>query len=625
MANHSRVTQTVIYYYSNPERFETDYWVALYGRHNRFDHSHLEGKQNKGVTLAVRLDSEKSRENHHRIDHNYFGPRPTLGSNGGETLRVGTSHYSRTYSRTVIENNYFDRCDGELEIISNKSGGNVYRGNVFYESRGTLTLRHGHDNLVESNVFYGNNIDHTGGIRVINKRQVVKNNYLEGLAGYRFGGALVLMNGVPNSPINRYDRVEDSVIENNSIVNSGRIQFAAGSDQERSAVPVRTLFANNLIYNDNESEVFAVYDDISGINFRGNVTNGKAHPVVDPGVLHRKFSMSESKYGLKVPVDSSLATVGIAKDLIPVEKEDVGVNWFQKPEKSGRFGYGKKIAVEPGMDTLSQAIVVAEDGDVLHLNPGKYHVSKILKIDKSLRLQGSGEVAISYERSTLFELVDGGSLSINDLSITGAEAPDYQNNSVIRTSRYSMLNNYEIEINRSNFKELDVNKNFNVIAVAKGTMADQISISHCTIEGVSGAVLKLDSEVDNIGIYNAEYVSISDSTFANISGGLIRLYRGGSDESTFGPHLDINRSNIKAVGNASGLSSVPSISLHGVQVANIANNHFIDSGSVSVVHTVGEPRTSVVDNLFERTELEAIEELYNTGSSTAIVENKFVD
>ena len=168
LANHSRITEIVIDNFSNPERFETDYWVSMFGKHNRFDHNHLEGKRNKGVTMAVRLNTEASQENYHRIDHNYFGSRPVLGSNGGETLRVGTSHYSLTNSYTVIENNYFDRCDGEVEIISIKSGSNRVSGNLFYESRGTLTLRHGNDNLIENNIFLGNGVDHTGGIRVIN-------------------------------------------------------------------------------------------------------------------------------------------------------------------------------------------------------------------------------------------------------------------------------------------------------------------------------------------------------------------------------------------------------------------------------------------------------------------------
>ena len=194
LANNSRVSEVVIDNYNQPERQEVDFWVMMYGKNNRFDHNHLVGKRNKGVTMAVRLNTEQSQQNHHRIDHNYFGPRQILGSNGGETLRIGTSHYSRTDSFTIVENNYFDRCDGELEVISNKSGKNIFRNNVFYESRGTLTMRHGNNNLVEGNVFFGNGADHTGGIRVINAGQTIKNNYMEGLKGTRFGGAFVIMN-----------------------------------------------------------------------------------------------------------------------------------------------------------------------------------------------------------------------------------------------------------------------------------------------------------------------------------------------------------------------------------------------------------------------------------------------
>lgn len=44
VANHSRVTEVVIDHFNNPERFERDSWVMMYGRHNRFDHNHIEGK-----------------------------------------------------------------------------------------------------------------------------------------------------------------------------------------------------------------------------------------------------------------------------------------------------------------------------------------------------------------------------------------------------------------------------------------------------------------------------------------------------------------------------------------------------------------------------------------------------
>ncbi|MEL7375061.1 MAG: polysaccharide lyase 6 family protein, partial [Pseudomonadota bacterium] len=164
LANHSRVTNTVIDDFTNPERFASDIWVAMYGKNNRFDHNSLLNKGNAGVTLAVRMNTAASRENGHIIEYNYFGPRQTLGSNGGETLRIGTSHYSREYANTIVRNNYFDRTSGELEIISSKACGNEIRDNVFFESQGTLTMRHGHYTLDEGNYFHGNRKPNTDGI-----------------------------------------------------------------------------------------------------------------------------------------------------------------------------------------------------------------------------------------------------------------------------------------------------------------------------------------------------------------------------------------------------------------------------------------------------------------------------
>ncbi|MBK7338581.1 MAG: hypothetical protein IPJ00_21695 [Saprospirales bacterium] len=126
------------------------------------------------MTLAVRLDTEASRENNHRSIQ-LFWNHPILGSNGGETIRIGTSHYSLTNSNTIVEYNYFDRCNGEHEIISNKSCRNTFRYNTFFECQGTLTMRHGNETLVESNYFFGNRKPNTGGIRIINEKQKVIN------------------------------------------------------------------------------------------------------------------------------------------------------------------------------------------------------------------------------------------------------------------------------------------------------------------------------------------------------------------------------------------------------------------------------------------------------------------
>lgn len=621
LANYSRVTETVIDNFNNPERFEPDYWVAMYGVHNRFDHNHLEGKRNKGVTMAVRLDSAASRENFHRIDHNYFGPRPILGSNGGETLRIGTSHFSRSNSNTLVENNYFDRCDGELEIISNKSGSNIFRGNVFYQSRGTLTLRHGHDNLLENNVFFGNGADHTGGLRVINKRQTIRNNYLEGLKGYRFGGALVVMNGVPNGPINRYDPVEDALIENNTLVDSDHVQLGAGSDSERSAPPLRTTFANNLIVNRDGRDTFTLYDDMSGIEFAGNVLHQVDSPQLSRGFSSQSVALERAANGLLYPVAAELAAVGVSRELTVIDKSATGVAWYPKAQPAALFGSGVTRAVSPADGALAAAVAAAQPGDTLQLAPGNYTVATILQLDKPLTLRANGDANIEFQRQTLIELADGGSVELIGLNISGASSPDYVGNSVIRTSRYSMLHNYRVRVVDTAVSELVVNRGFNFLSVAKGTLADSVEIVDSTFIGLSGDLLSLNAENDDYGIYNAEYTTIVGSTFTDIDGALVNYYRGGTDESTFGPHFALRDSVLNNVGRGAKNSAASALLLHGVQVAEIAGNQFNRSAAIKIAHTVGEPITRVVGNRFAATPAPQVVELfYSSDTHTAVIE-----
>ena len=608
-AYHSRVTEVVIDRFNNPERYETDYWVMLYGKHNRFDHNHLVGKSNKGVTVAVKLDSEESRENRHRIDHNYFGPRPILGSNGGETLRIGTSHYSLSDSLTVVENNYFDRCNGEVEIISSKSGGNEFRGNLFFESQGTLTLRHGNGNLVENNVFLGNRVAHTGGIRVINKRQTVRNNYMHGLTGHRFGGAFVIMNGVPNSPINRYHQVEDTVIENNSIIESDHIELAAGSDEERSAPPLTTAFRNNLIYNEDGRNVIAVHDDVSGIEFRDNILNRVEQPKIADGFRSAEVKLVKGPNGLLYAADPELAAAGARTDLQVLDKAETGVDWYPKPGSGERFDTGARVGVSPGLDTLVDGVAGAGAGDIVVLAEGDYPVSRTIIVDKPVTVRGEGEARITFERTALFEIVDGGSLKLVGVTISGTEAPDVAGNAAIRTSRYSMLNNYAFVVEDSTIEDLDTNHSFNVFALAKHTFADRIEIRNSTFRNVTGSVLALNREDDDLGIYNGEYIVIENSEFRQIGGAVADIYRGGTDESTFGPHFTLRASTIDDVGRNKRNKSKASIRLHGVQATDIHDNVFVDSQPIRVTETVGEPVTRISGNTFDGTAEPEIEQI----------------
>ncbi len=612
LAYDSRVTEVVIDHFNKPDRFESDYWVGMYGKRNRFDHNHLVGKSNKGVTFAVRLDSRDSRENYHRIDHNYFGPRPVLGSNGGETLRIGTSKYSVFNSHTLVENNFFDRCDGEVEIISSKSGANTYRGNVFFESSGTLTLRHGDGNLVENNVFMGNGKDHSGGIRVINRDQIIRNNYMEGLRGTGFSSALTVMNGVPNSPVNRYVQVDNAVIENNSVVDSSRITFAAGADKERSAPPVNSKFSSNMLGGVGNGTFIKVQDDVSGIRFADNLMiAGKIEKPI-AGISNTSVALSRADNGLLYPQGLN---IGASRDLKPLTREQVGVSWYAKPAIGDRFGNGKDIAVAPGEDSLTQALAKAEEGDRLILSAGDYVVNKLLHLDKALAIVGPADAVakITFARPSLFEIRERGSLSLSNVLIDGALAPDSVGNAVIRTTSYPIQSNFVITLDRVNVANLDVNKSFHVIALGKSSFADRISIKNSNFLNISGSIIQAAAETEDYGQYNAEYVSISESNFKDIGGEAFNIYRGGRDESTFGPHFSLSESNFLNVGKGGNNASGAALVLHGVQHSDIQKSNFANSAPIKIVHTVGRPQTRVAENMFSATPAPIVEELIWAG------------
>lgn len=619
LAYHSRVTRTVIDGFSNPDKFNSDSWVAMHGKHNRFDHNHLSGKSNAGVTMAVRLNSVDSQENYHKIDHNYFGPRPILGSNGGETLRIGTSKYSLSNSYTAIENNYFDRANGEVEIISNKSGSNTFKNNVFFESRGTLTLRHGNDNLVEGNVFLGNGKGHTGGIRVINARQTIRNNYMEGLTGIRFGGGFVVLNGVPNSRINRYHQVDGAVIENNTIVDVSNINLAAGSDAERTAKPINSTFKNNLVVNQSE-QPFKIFDDVSGIEFAGNWSNQTAPEAIESGFDVRDIPLTRISSGLLVSNDAIDSKIGASITALPVTKSDVGVNWYPKADPTIAFNSGDLVKVSSASQ-LIEAVNGAKPGTQIELQSGNYELNKQMQVKTVVTLVGAANsnVALFPMRSLMFEIEDGGSLTLQNLAINGEKAPDSAGNVLVRNSRVPTLLNYRLNFLNVAVSNLNVNHSAHVFDSGYRSLADAIVIKDSTFENITGDILRLNKEQDDLGIYNAEYVTIENSSFTNIEGAVAKIYRGGTDESTFGPHLFLTDSSFTNIGFGKRNKHKASLYLHGVQDTDMLGNQFSNIAPIVIEHTVGEPQTLIQDNRFEKVGLPRVTEVFTRGDSTAVL------
>ena len=229
-------------------------WVSMYGTRNEISHCTFLEKKNMGCLLVVWMEDGVVPE--HRIADNYFY-RPYTNyddkgkaRNGQESIRIGTSDFSMSKAACTVSGNHFYRCHGErAEVISNKSCFNVYTGNLFEESDGSLTLRHGNDCVVRGNYFLSGGKSDVGGVRIIGERHVVEENYFMNLTGTNYKAALCVVKGESAAELNGYWTVKDCLVRNNVFVDCryGFVINYGGRDTQDSAPRNLTISGNKLI------------------------------------------------------------------------------------------------------------------------------------------------------------------------------------------------------------------------------------------------------------------------------------------------------------------------------------------------------------------------------------------
>ena len=604
-ANNCQLTNCTISNFNPTDKSIETHWVDLWGKNNRVDHNNFTGKTNGGTTLVVWLKGEEHIENNHIIDYNVFGFRPELGVNGGETIRIGTSENSMKSSKTLVENNIFRHCNGEIEIISNKSGDNIFRNNYFFESEGTLTLRHGDRALVENNVFIGNNKPKTGGIRIIGEGHIVRNNLMVGLKGDDYRGPIVVMNGVPNSPLNRYFQVKDADIQHNTIINCGPIHFGAGKDGEKSLAPIRSIFANNLITNTNAGKIYQISDDIKGITFSGNMVDSEA--VVDASLFTKIEIDWQLLKSLPMPtMDNeglkSIKKIGKTPEFdINNAKRDVyvagafnlnntvtpralsivaGPYWNPKIEYDKPILKVVNISVEPGVETLNRALKKAKSGDTILLSPGIYLVEKTMRIMGNITVKGNDskdkiviKSADNLEKplNYFFRVSEGSSLKIENVTIDGY-SKDYVKYAFVSPDE-NESKKYNLSVDNCLIKNFKNKNGGSVFKAYIGTMADTLYIKNSRIED-SYRGLNLSYEKDFFGNYNAENIILYNTVFKKIEEFAVNYTRTGENQLSNGGNLQINHCVFDEVAN---LEKGFMLRTKGIKNVNIKNTVFENS------------------------------------------------
>lgn len=568
LGNNCRVTNCVINDFNNPKRMDDNNWVTFYGKNNRLDHCSFKDKKNMGVLLAVILDDEKSRENYHSIDHNYFGRRPVLGSNGGEIIRVGVSQHCQFNSNTKISNNFFEYCDGETEIVSIKSCSNIIQDNIFKESQGSLVLRHGDNNIVLGNLFLGNDKVATGGVRVINKGQIVRNNVFYKCRGANFKAPLAVMNGIPNSPAHRYVQVTDAEIKNNIFYECSPLSFGEGSDAERSLPPDNVVFINNSFYNTRDSIVYTASDAITGIRFENNKVSTAIKQKLNGG-FEKTILSAKSPATTKTVTDPVFTSINMIPVALKEATASTGATWFPKNETAKKT-VGLTVACANADEIYKQ--LERKEPVIIRLTGNEYSLTKPFLISKSVQIFGDTKTAIrfnTYKQLSVFAIAGNGELSLSNLNIDGS---NIKASAFIANDSNGQSNHYNLAVRNCKFEGFSNELGCQDIFFAyKSMIADSIVFRNNSFTNIQSKIFSMDSETDNKGYYAAEKIIISQNQFSSITGTLLNLYRGGNDESTLGPNLLFSNNKVT---DCVSRSNSPLITLTGVQQSNISSNSF---------------------------------------------------
>jgi len=219
----------------------------------KVDHCHFHHKKSEGQFCNVFLPDDNEPGKGPIFEYNYFEhqdfgehlpPGTSYGDAGGEAIQMGHSSHAGRFYRAILRYNCFEKCNGDGEIVSNKSCGNLYYNNTFTDCDGSLTLRHGHSTAVLANYFK------SCGLRVCGADNLIANNHITDNSRDGNRRPLVIHNGKEEGS---YERVEDNHIILNTFANgSGRAnQIVIWGSGDGSKQPKNNKFRGNIITGEN--------------------------------------------------------------------------------------------------------------------------------------------------------------------------------------------------------------------------------------------------------------------------------------------------------------------------------------------------------------------------------------
>ena len=311
--------------------------LTIAGNDQQVDYNTFRNKKAMGRFLAIRGVGSQIAERLW-IHHNYFKSHTDQGGkNGAEAFQFGLSGFSLSSSKSMVENNLFEDCAGENELISIKASGVTLRYNTIRNCPAQFTLRHGNSCSV-----YGNYFINTPGLRIFGDDHVIHSNYFENCSmGINIGnGDGEVADGAHLTSHDRHDRI---LIAYNTLVNNKQniVQSARKDGLGSTSVTI----ANNIIQGGGKAV---------------SITGPCAHPVFANNFIFNTEGPGDLPSGSFTQTDPKLEKP--ASGSFHLRKESPAVN-------AGRGNYPQVITdmdgqertgrLDAGADEISAAKVTA--------------------------------------------------------------------------------------------------------------------------------------------------------------------------------------------------------------------------------------------------------------------------
>ncbi len=227
------------------------------------DHNTFQNKSTEGVYVQI-TGPGSGIAKRTWVHHNHFLNHTFGGANGGESVRIGYSHKQHQQAFSIVENNLFERANGDPEAISVKSSDNTIRYNTLRNSRGEITLRHGWRNRVEGNYILGG----VSGIRFFGNDHVIVNNVVQGNSGPPIlvgSGAIKDDTGSTTD----HEAADRCLVAFNTLVANHSGVIKVGNDKRYP--PDRITFANNIVVG---TGTLTSITQGTNLTWQGNIVHG---------------------------------------------------------------------------------------------------------------------------------------------------------------------------------------------------------------------------------------------------------------------------------------------------------------------------------------------------------------